>query len=143
MSQSNEPPSNPTSKTGSDAQEEGRSNPDSLSIPEVDVSDDPESQRLALEEAGAFASGEDLEKIAKRKDHNRREHIKDKINEAAGTLIGITGLVVMFAILSWAFHLLSPPAWHYLSQQQVGKIETIVLSGAVAWLAQKYIENHL
>jgi len=55
------------------------------------------------------------------------------------------GLVIVFillvaiaaiALVSWAFHYMSPVAYHYLSGSQLDKIEAVMFGGIISIIAQ-------
>jgi hypothetical protein len=92
-------------------------------------------------EAVALANNT-LEDESKRNDHKRREGIRDHAKWGAVTLFWIFVVLVIFSIFAFAFHLLMPVAWHWLSLDQQDKIKTILFSGALASVATGYSKKY-
>jgi hypothetical protein len=50
---------------------------------------------------------------------------------------------LVLGFLIWAFHLLAPEEWQFLSAQRISKLESIVTTGSVATLIANYIRQRL
>ncbi len=113
-------------------------------VPDVAAADDTPDSR-ALAESQAFANLQDLEKIEKQKAHTRRESFRDHYHRALVLLFWGFFSVLGLAGLIWAYHLLSPPGWHFLVDAQLDKIQstffTGVLSAGLAMMTKgKYLD---
>jgi hypothetical protein len=96
----------------------------------------------ANKEALAFQSGENLESEAKANQHERSERLKNNISQALIVLFWLAILAFLAITVSWLYHLLIPPSYHYLSEAQLDKIQTvitaIVFSSAVRAIGREY-----
>ncbi len=108
---------------------------------EPDLSDDGGGVVMAQREAAKFASGDNLDKDGKAKEHNRHQKFRDHVNLAALVIFwAIVGCVVL-GLIAFVFHLLAPESWHYLSEDQQEKLQTLLgaalLSSALTQYANK------
>jgi hypothetical protein len=102
---------------------------------------DEQTDSLAASESTAFGNGVDLDQKSKINDHNRTEELRDLLKDAAKGIFRVIVVVTEFAIIFWAWHLLMPVEFAFLSDKQLEKIEhilqTVMLSGLVAGYARK------
>lgn len=87
----------------------------------------------ASAEATAFASG-NLEEVAERAQHGRRERTRDHIGNAAVIGVWVAAIVLIIGVLTWAFHLFAPEGWRYLPVAEITKIQDLlshIIIGAV------------
>lgn len=104
------------------------------------------SDSLALNESQALANDEDLEEIARRADHSRRESFKNHFHRALIILFWTFFLGLMTAGGLWAFHLLTPEKWHFLNDAQLSEIKStfftgVLSSGLSIAVKSKYFSN--
>ncbi|OZC35627.1 hypothetical protein B9Q17_00845 [Marinobacter vinifirmus] len=101
----------------------------------ADFNGDPSgNDPKAEKEASYFANGKDLE---------RSERIKGLLNWVAMLTIAVAAVGVLLCLVSWFYHLLTPDHYHFLKDEQIRRIETVVFSGMLVGLAQKYLSKHL
>lgn len=93
----------------------------------------------AQEEAISIAEGLDLE--GKRKEHKRHQTFRDHANTAVLVVLWIIVLMLLLGILIFAFHALSPLAWHFLNGAQLAELKsmlaTAILSSALTGYANR------
>lgn len=102
----------------------------------------PEVDESANREAAAFGQG-NLEEEARRNEHNRRERLRFHIGWAAVWLFWMAVIGVGGMALVWFYHLIAPMAWHWLSVEQVSKIQGMLFSGVVASVIPVYAKKYI
>jgi hypothetical protein len=100
--------------------------------------------KKAQEEALALQSGVDLAEEAKKRGHGRDQKFKDHLNVAALAIFWCVIACVAWGVVAYGWHLLMPEPWHYLSKEQLNKIESIlaaaILSSALTGYASKRMD---
>ena len=108
---------------------------------EPDLSDCDGGDAMARREAAKFASGDNLDKDGKTKEHNRHQKFRDHVNMAALVLFWALICCVVLGLVTFVFHLLAPDSWSYLSGAQQDKLQTLLgaalLSSALTQYANK------
>lgn len=97
---------------------------------------------LAEKEAKAILH-ENLDEHARHREHRRTQRFKDSLNYVAVGAIWILALAVLASVVFWFWHLLLPTSIHFLADDQIRKIETVVFSGLVVGIAQRYLSKHI
>lgn len=92
---------------------------------------DQQSNDAAQSEAMALASG-DLKNIAEKNLHERKEKFKDHFAIALIFIFWLMIVVGISASLIWTWHLLLPDYYHFLSDGQIRKIETLIFGGVLS-----------
>ncbi|NYZ16633.1 hypothetical protein HL658_29155 [Azospirillum sp. RWY-5-1] len=115
--------------------------PELKQIPPVTALNKPDAlgdgDDKAEKEANAIARG-DLEDIASKKEHGRREEIRDELLWHAKWTIRFVGAMCILAVAVFSFHYLAPANWHWLNEDQLGSVKTFLFSGAVIGVASKF-----
>ena len=111
-----------------------------VDIPPPDApTEDPASKQLAEDEAAAF-SKESLERNATLNSHKRKQSLLSHFHTAMVIVFWLGVVLFIFSITFWAYHLLIPDCWHFLSVEQIQRIEqTLLTAGAGAamhWAAR-------
>lgn len=108
-----------------------------------------DSFKQATAEALSLGEGTDLEREAKKNQHRRREKLKDHMGKGAIVAFWIFFWVVILITTSggliWAYHMLTPEKWHFLTDNQVNTIEdhvfTALVGGVFAFFSkQKFLD---
>lgn len=102
--------------------------------------------RRAEQEAAQLASGrstEDLQKEALHNEHARNEEFRDLFNRLVKWGMVIAFLIAMLFSLSWAWHLITPTSWHWLSEEEISHIQNIVTGGVLASLVGDHFKRRL
>jgi len=113
----------------------------SFDIPSINPSGEVDDK--AKDETDAFSENENLEAEATRNKHNRKQRILHHVSFAMVIVFWVAVLLALGAIVSWAWHFLTPEHKHYLTPEQINKIETVIFTGATASLVQAYAKKHL
>ncbi len=96
----------------------------------------------AIKESQAIAAG-DLEGEARKNAHERGEKIKNHVSRAAVMFFWFAIIILFIMAFSWSWHLLTPIEWHYLADEKVNQIQTIIFSGALASIVPAYAKKYL
>lgn len=105
--------------------------------------DDVQSSAAETAQLTSGRSADDLEKEAREREHGRSERFKDHFEWIAiGGLYAMALGVAAFAI-AWAYHILTPPCWHWLGGEQLAKIQNIVTGGILAGLIADQFRRRL
>ena len=109
--------------------------PDERYVPQV-LRVDPPAADLdggrAEAESSYLANDKDLDTAARHSDHERRERFRDHVGRALIFCFWIIVVLMIAAVVSWAWHFIMPAKWHYLDKDQLSTIQTVVISGALA-----------
>lgn len=100
----------------------------------------------AIEEAKLFELGldeEDIKKRANEREHRRNELFRDHFENIAIAFLYLIAFLFFAVGFSWFWHLLTPGSWHYLSTDQVSKLQNIVTGGILASIAAGHIKKRL
>lgn len=86
---------------------------------------------------------EDLERASKKKDHHRKEGLKDAVAFALSIFIKLflVGFVIAGGIVFW--HLTTSAPHHWLSTHQLDKLESILGSALIAVLFSRAVERYM
>lgn len=72
------------------------------------------------------------EKEAKRRDAQRTQKVKDELFWCLRTALRTITVLVLAAVIVWAWHLVMPDRWRWLSAEDRDLLQTILLSGALS-----------
>ncbi len=103
----------------------------------------PEDDTSANEEANALAQNRDLEKEERESKHDRNESFRENIKKAITWLIWVGFGIAVWASGTWAWHLLIPEKYHYLTPDQIDKVQTILFTVAAASGVQAFAKKHV
>lgn len=99
------------------------------------------SDEIAKTEAQRLASGSALKDEGERREHSRHQAFRDHVNRATLFLFWLLVVAVAIGIACFAFHLVFPESWHYLSEKQLDKLQSMlgaaVLSSALTGYASR------
>jgi hypothetical protein len=92
--------------------------------PEPDEAPD----RRSASESVKLASGESLEDAGRLREHWRHQEFRDEVNKATLWLLRLIVACIGLGIVIFAWHLLTPPALHWMSDASLDKLQTILVS---------------
>lgn len=114
--------------------------PDGGSVFRPDASHSTDA--LAKKEAIAISTGT-LEADAKKQEHGRHQKFRDHINKATLIVFWTVVACLVVSIIVFTFHMISPEGWHFLSDEQIGTLKTL-LGGAILSSAMSgYVTNRM
>jgi hypothetical protein len=88
-------------------------------------------------------SEDQLRRLAAEGEHNRNEKFRDHFEKIALCTLWLAwGLIVLVA-LAWLYHLMTPVGWHWLDDDHVSKLQTLVTGGVIAGIAGGHIKRRL
>lgn len=98
------------------------------------------------EEAIFFSEGRSetaLRKKSAENEHDRTEKFRDEFEKMAIWGLKIFGVVIAALIGSWIWHLVMPIHSHWLTGDQLAKIQTLATGGIVASIAAGHVKKRL
>lgn len=110
-------------------------------VPKIEPPNNDSIDNAADKESAAFASGDDLEKVAQENKHRRGEDIKDHLHRASKCVIwaSVVGLGALGFCFIW--HLATP--WKFLNPEQIDDIRNILFSGLLAGVLSNHFKQYL
>lgn len=109
-----------------------------IPLPEINLIPDDNN---ASKEAESFENA-NLEEVARRNAHQRKEHFKAHFAKAALIVFWIIVVSFLTIALIWVYHLITPEEWHFLTTLQIDKLQTILMSATVIKIGQDYLNKH-
>lgn len=111
--------------------------PDSAPLPRTD------SGLREAELLGRNLSAEEIRRLAERNEHERNEKFRNHFEIIA--IISLWGFFILFAglILTWFWHYLTPACLHWLTTEQLSKVQTLATGGIVATIAAGHMKKRL
>ncbi|MDK1377079.1 MULTISPECIES: hypothetical protein [unclassified Sinorhizobium] len=110
----------------------------------------PEASHLAVDSAlkeaellGSNLTAEQIKRRAEANEANRNEKFRNHFEKIA--ILSLWGFFVLFTglISAWFWHYLAPVAWHWLTAEQLTKVQTLATGGIVATIAAGHLKKRL
>lgn len=98
------------------------------------------SINLANIEAESF-SNEELEQVAKKNEHGRREGAKNIFHYGNILLLIVVFTGIIISVLVMFFHWVSPQQWHFLLPNQIDTIKTILFSALATTCVKEFYKK--
>lgn len=97
----------------------------------------PVAAALKASASGAKPSEQSLQEAqlyeeAKRLDSRRSQKVKDELFWCLRTALRTITVLILAAVTVWAWHLVMPDRWRWLSAEDRDLLQTILLSGALS-----------
>lgn len=106
--------------------------------------DDPEKPGgLAESEALAFGGGDNLEQDREKKEHGRHQKFRDHANIAAIILLWLIMVSTLLGVLVFVLHMIFPPNWHWLSQEGLDKLQTLLGAALLSSAMTGYVNKRM
>ncbi|MEZ5657796.1 MAG: hypothetical protein R3E83_04540 [Burkholderiaceae bacterium] len=102
-----------------------------------------EGDALAKKEAMLINSGGDIEADGKRKEHTRDQRFRDWLHYGILALLVFGIIFFIGGAVIYALHLFGPKGYHWLSPEQIEKIETILASVITTGALANYVSRRL
>ena len=109
----------------------------------LEISPPMDADPRADAEKEAFDSSSDYEKESRKKEHQRGEKLRDTLHKLVVVGVIIMGVLLIFGILVWAWHVLVTDNWHWLSTEQMREIQQIMSSVLLALVVSDYAKKYL
>ena len=110
---------------------------DKVDVPSPEAEGDVD-ESISIKELEALIDGEELdspEQYAQRQSLFREQGLKDAGHWALRSFVRAVGLIAIFWVAIWAFHMLAPMDWRWLTPEGVERLQTLLLSGGISALA--------
>lgn len=115
---------------------------DALGSSEIDSSDLPlQSDHKAQREAISLNDGLDLK--GKTREHNRHQAFRDHVNLATLVLLWLIVVALFAGIGVFAFHTLTPMCWHFLDEEQLSNLKSILGTAILSSALTGYAKNRM
>jgi hypothetical protein len=98
--------------------------------------------KKAEAEAAAISS-KTLEQEASANEHTRRERFRNNVAQGALCLVWVVIGLIAASCLALAWHYLMPEKWAWMSETQLGHVQTFVFSSAVVGALNAYARKYL
>ena len=104
------------------------------------------SDNMSVAEAKQLSSGlpeDDLKARAEKNEADRTERFRDNFERIAILTLWIVWIVIVIVGLLWVYHVIAPPTWWRLPDQQVSQLQSIVTGGILASIAGGHVRKRL
>lgn len=108
----------------------------------VPVIQPPEPDDKANQEANSFAN-ETYEEEERKNEHGRKERIRKHISDAVVVLFWVAVISVAIMGVTLVYHMVMPIKAHYLSEDQLSRIQGMLFSGVVASALPAYVKKYI
>lgn len=88
-------------------------------------------------------SAEDIEKQAATAEHRRNERFRDHFENIAILCLWLVALLFLAVGGTWFWHILMPEKWHWLTADQVSKLQNLVTGGILTGIAAGHIKKRM
>lgn len=88
-------------------------------------------------------SQEQLELDAAEAEARRTEAFRDHFERLAIVSLYIVWFAIVLIGLAWLYHLLAPPTWSRLPDEQAGHLQSIVTGGLIAGIAGGHVKKRI
>lgn len=102
-----------------------------------------DSDDIATKEASALAAGVDLEEDGAQQEHRRHQTFRNHINKATIGLFWVIALSLLVGIVAYSWHMVSPEAWHFLTDKQLDKLQTVLGSAVLSSALTGYVNKRM
>lgn len=113
------------------------------SIPPISPEQTPENDTQALEEVKALEQQKQLEATERRQEHQRREVLRTVFARGVGYIVAILFLLIAVALVVVAWHYLAPAAWHWMDDEALGTVSTVLFSGTLYVFLGLYVRDRV
>lgn len=106
----------------------------------------PSDDTKSTAEAKQLASGLPANELKKRADENeanRTENFRDHFEGLAICTLYMVWIVLIVIGAAWVYHLLAPPTWPRLPDEQVKQLQSVVTGGILAGIAGGHLKKRM
>jgi hypothetical protein len=104
---------------------------------------DKPADARAEQEAAMLAQGVDLEEDGKKQEHRRYQSFRNHINLALIFVFWIVAVSIMVGILIYAWHIVAPDKWKFLSEKGFNKLQTLLGSAVLSSALSGYVKQRM
>ena len=102
--------------------------------------------RRGAKEAKQLSSGKsanELREEAEKAEADRTEAFRNHFERLAILSLYVIWFAIIIVGLTWLYHLIAPPFWPHLPEEQVNNIQAIVTGGVIAGIASGHMKKRL
>lgn len=96
---------------------------------------------IADKESQAFEA-DSYDKESKRKAHQRGESLKDTLHNFVQVGVIVVACLLIIGVVIWAWHVLMPSYWHWLTIAQINEMQKIMSSALLAVVVSDYAKKY-
>ena len=116
----------------------------SSSIPPIlPEEEEPSRDDRAKEEVDALALRRELEATERRQEHLRAEKLRNLFAKGVRCLITLIFSLVACALIVVAWHYLTPASWHWVEDEALGTVSTVLFSGTLFVFLGLYVRDRV
>lgn len=107
---------------------------------------DPGSDPQSVQETKQLSSGlpaDEIERRSKEREAERTERFREHFERLAVWTLYVVWMVLCALLLVWVYHLVAPPSFWRLPDEQVGHIQSILTGGLLTNLAGGHLKRRL
>lgn len=115
----------------------------SSSIPPIPPEEAPSDDARAKEEVDALALRSELHATETRQEHQRREKLRAIFAKGVALLVILVFILVGFALLFVAWHYLTPASRHWMEDEALDTVSTVLFSGTLFVFLGLYVRDRV
>lgn len=94
-------------------------------------------------EGGEFAGTVDIDREGKEREHVRHQVFRDHVNRATIGLFRVACAMLGCGLLAYGWHLLTPLLWHFLSDTQQVRLQTMLAPAVLSSALTGYVNRRI
>ena len=103
----------------------------------------PTSDTQAVEEVNALEQQKELEATERRQEHKRREVLRTIFAIGVECIVVLMFLLILIALVVVALHHLAPATWHWMDDEALGTVTTVLFSGTLYVFLGLYVRDRV
>lgn len=112
-------------------------------VPAFEPDSVSQQDELAQAEAIKIGNGDDLESDGKRQEHGRHQKFRNHVNAAMLGLFWLLVALVGAGTIVFVWHLLTPASWHWLEEDSLAKLQTLLGSALLSSALTGYVNKRI
>ena len=117
--------------------------PEELAVALPPPADSPDTGTAEARLLSKNLSEDELRKHAVSREAQRTERFRDQFECIAILGLWVLALSILALFLVWFWHLVVPLSWRWLTDGEIGRVQSIVLGGVLASFALGHIRKRL
>lgn len=112
-------------------------------VPPIPPEKEPSTDATAQKEVDALELRLELEATEARQEHLRREKLRALFAKGVVCLVALVFLLVGCALIAVAWHYLTPVRWHWMEEEALGTVSTVLFSGTLFVFLGLYVRDRV
>ena len=113
------------------------------SIPRIPPEQTPERDAQAKEEVKALKEQREFDATERRQEHQRREVLRTVFARGVGYIVALMFFLIAVALVVVAWHYLAPSDWHWMDDEALGTVSTVLFSGTLYVFLGLYVRDRV